>query len=480
MLLSSSQELQQQAPLRPLATDKHEQCVVCDDKASGSRHYGVLSCEGCKGFFKRSIRRQLAYACRGTKNCPINKHYRNRCQYCRLQKCLERGMRTESVQQERKPYDGRGPMTPGHNNFNSSSSQRSGFTPKDGDDLSENDMSSFMMCSNNSSPSQNNADLSTLANVVTTLAAMGHNNSNNNNNGANNSSSNNNNNVDSELEASLQLKKEETITKAFDVLSRALHLKSDVGAFAVWLWGEILQNNLIENLFVLIDEVNYYFNLSIPSPQPPHLTLHYICETASRLLFLSIHWARSISAFQTMNVDLQVKLVQSCWSKLFVLGLCQCYDTISLPSILNSVLIHLQTRLINNEKLASEKVREILNTVVLLQDYIGHIKRLKLSDAELAYMKAFVLFCPAQSGHRNHLEAMQLKVKQELDSHISATRNSSEQHQLSDRILLRLPGLANFKPANMEQIFFSGLIGNVEISSIVPYILRLDSEDCSS
>ena len=55
----------------------------------------MISCEGCKGFFKRSIRKQLGYACRGNKDCPITKHYRNRCQFCRLQKCLATGMRSE-------------------------------------------------------------------------------------------------------------------------------------------------------------------------------------------------------------------------------------------------------------------------------------------------------------------------------------------------------------------------------------------------
>lgn len=71
-----------------------ELCVVCGDRASG-RHYGAVSCEGCKGFFKRSIRKQLGYQCRGTKNCEVTKHHRNRCQYCRLQKCLACGMRSD-------------------------------------------------------------------------------------------------------------------------------------------------------------------------------------------------------------------------------------------------------------------------------------------------------------------------------------------------------------------------------------------------
>lgn len=60
------------------------------------------SCEGCKGFFKRTVRKDLSYACREDKNCIIDKKQRNRCQYCRYQKCLCCGMKREAVQEERQ------------------------------------------------------------------------------------------------------------------------------------------------------------------------------------------------------------------------------------------------------------------------------------------------------------------------------------------------------------------------------------------
>eukprot|EP00094_Tigriopus_californicus_P006094 TCALIF_05868-PB protein Name:"Similar to svp Steroid receptor seven-up, isoforms B/C (Drosophila melanogaster)" AED:0.27 eAED:0.27 QI:0/0.6/0.5/0.83/1/1/6/887/484 len=75
-------------------------CVVCGDKSSG-KHYGQFTCEGCKSFFKRSVRRNLTYQCRGNRNCPIDQNHRNQCQHCRLKKCLKMGMRREAVQRGR-------------------------------------------------------------------------------------------------------------------------------------------------------------------------------------------------------------------------------------------------------------------------------------------------------------------------------------------------------------------------------------------
>nr|CAH69898.1 retinoid X receptor [Blattella germanica] len=87
-------------PNHPLSGSKHL-CSICGDRASG-KHYGVYSCEGCKGFFKRTVRKDLSYACREDKNCIIDKRQRNRCQYCRYQKCLSMGMKREAVQEERQ------------------------------------------------------------------------------------------------------------------------------------------------------------------------------------------------------------------------------------------------------------------------------------------------------------------------------------------------------------------------------------------
>ncbi|KAG9465313.1 hypothetical protein GDO78_018516 [Eleutherodactylus coqui] len=76
-------------------------CAICGDRSSG-KHYGVYSCEGCKGFFKRTIRKDLTYTCRDNKDCTVDKRQRNRCQYCRYQKCLATGMKREAVQEERQ------------------------------------------------------------------------------------------------------------------------------------------------------------------------------------------------------------------------------------------------------------------------------------------------------------------------------------------------------------------------------------------
>merc|ERR1712013_485889 len=87
-------------------------CAVCGDNAA-CQHYGVRTCEGCKGFFKRTVQKNAKYVCLADKNCPVDKRRRNRCQFCRFQKCLMVGMVKEVVRTDSlKGRRGRLPSKP--------------------------------------------------------------------------------------------------------------------------------------------------------------------------------------------------------------------------------------------------------------------------------------------------------------------------------------------------------------------------------
>ncbi|XP_060051611.1 bile acid receptor isoform X4 [Erinaceus europaeus] len=73
-----------------------ELCVVCGDRASGY-HYNALTCEGCKGFFRRSITKNAVYKCKNGGSCVMDMYMRRKCQECRLRKCKEMGMLAECL-----------------------------------------------------------------------------------------------------------------------------------------------------------------------------------------------------------------------------------------------------------------------------------------------------------------------------------------------------------------------------------------------
>ncbi|CAF1339724.1 unnamed protein product [Adineta steineri] len=71
-------------------------CSVCNGTATGF-HYGLRTCEGCKGFFRRAVQNNKKYRCNKNGLCIIDKSQRNFCQYCRYEKCLSKGMTISTV-----------------------------------------------------------------------------------------------------------------------------------------------------------------------------------------------------------------------------------------------------------------------------------------------------------------------------------------------------------------------------------------------
>lgn len=79
--------------MTPRTPKSNRPCEVCDDGANG-RHYGVFCCNGCKCFFKRSIRNKLLYKCdKQDEQCSVIKREgKAPCKLCRFKKCANLGM----------------------------------------------------------------------------------------------------------------------------------------------------------------------------------------------------------------------------------------------------------------------------------------------------------------------------------------------------------------------------------------------------
>ncbi|XP_008412200.1 nuclear receptor subfamily 2 group C member 2 isoform X3 [Poecilia reticulata] len=495
-LLGQSGDLSRSQPV--------EYCVVCGDKASG-RHYGAVSCEGCKGFFKRSVRKNLTYSCRSKQDCVINKHHRNRCQFCRLRKCLKMGMKTDSVQSERKPID----VVPRERHSNCAASTQKIYIRKDlnspliatptfiSDTDTDGSRSSLLdqgmlvniqqpviqadgtlLLATDSKMDSEHGNLGTLANVVTSLANLSD---------SLKESLNNGDTSDSQQEE----QSASEITRAFDTLAKVFNPPEAgaeqnlaeklqcVSGTTIQLIGRDQETPIIEVEGPLLTDSHVGFKLTMPSPMPEYLNVHYICESASRLLFLSMHWARSIPAFSALGQEANTSLVRACWNELFILGLAQCAHVMNLSTILAAIINHLQSS-VQDDKLSGERVKQVMEHIWKFQEFCNSMTRLETDSYEYAYLKAIVLFSPDHPGVESsgQVEKFQEKALMELQDYVQKTY-PEDTYRLT-RILTRLPALRLMNSSITEELFFTGLIGNVSIDSIIPYILKMETAEYNS
>uniref|UniRef100_A0A0N5B4V4 Nuclear hormone receptor HR78 n=1 Tax=Strongyloides papillosus TaxID=174720 RepID=A0A0N5B4V4_STREA len=529
-----------------------EPCVVCGDKASG-RHYGAVSCEGCKGFFKRSIRKQIGYVCRGNKDCPVTKFHRNRCQFCRLKKCLAMGMRSESVQAERRPMNisnssnnnngSANNATPNNSlhsqNFNGlQSSNQNGRLNGLSDNLnlpsgntSSEGVGNLLQASNQRSTIENGSLASNLLgfngktsnlSYMQGLLAIAKNegsitssckggNENRKDSGTYDSSSSSGISCNSPDETKLQIKREsiDEDENGIDMTSVGLTasaspLSSNGGGCSLSDDGSLIIGNVI-------DPDTAKFELLINQPIPQDLNIQFFCEAASRLLFMSIHWLKNIKVFSQRDIYVE-NTMKLKWCDIFVIGLMQCNQDFNLSVMLTAMGNHLNT-CVKFGQLKPEKYDEVAEQISRLLTMIKKFDELKLSGIEFAYLKTISFTASdlpeLMTTHvsrqinsaactelyeylNNNLNSSSSSVTGTIDdSHsetdcassspgttsTSITSHSQGSCNIIDRyskIMMLLSSLRWLKQSVLVELFFSGLIGNSSIETVIPYILSMD------
>lgn len=98
-----------------MSNEGYQPCPVCGDNVSGY-HYGIFTCESCKGFFKRTVQNNKTFTCHRNGDCEISRGNRKKCPSCRFAKCVLMGMKTQAVRLDRtrggrSSYDGCSPRS---------------------------------------------------------------------------------------------------------------------------------------------------------------------------------------------------------------------------------------------------------------------------------------------------------------------------------------------------------------------------------
>ncbi|KAI8121954.1 Nuclear hormone receptor HR78 [Lucilia cuprina] len=606
-----------------------ELCLVCGDRASG-RHYGAISCEGCKGFFKRSIRKQLGYQCRGAMNCEVTKHHRNRCQFCRLQKCLASGMRSDSVQHERKPIldkkDPNAGSTTGQTTAQSltvgaggsgvkSSNASPQFQQRSKSSSSSSSIfnhnlsaaaaaaaatNTFALDTSNLAPPEifglNFAELTQtliqqaqqqqqqqqqqqhqqLTNQVSANAAgkplhyspepkqllpdndleededegdcIDIDNLRNFANAASQNSGNNqeaidyaitmglrnfaktvinNNNqninfnmdaltpnptpavgliqnsldkrvIDKALQMLLPIKQQLDNQMAHEgnglIIKNELNEDDDMGdtsgneeEFITDCMDLDEQQNqrdfvINESIFEndLIAPGYASFNLQTPNLVSSYFNVHYVCESGSRIIFLTVVWLRKVQAFVDLSQRSQIILLRNAWPSLLALAVAQ-VRKLSQSTIINT-LIHNVRQMADIEKIDPHRIKKLSEHIARLNSFIQTIQALEPSDMEYALLRLACLFNPhaflrrKEQSIRVYVQRVQQYVLNSLRKLLaSQDLPAYEAEERFNSLVLNLMPLSAFESDSIEDLFFSNLVGQVQIDNMLPYILTLSS-----
>ncbi|XP_064808676.1 nuclear receptor subfamily 5 group A member 2-like [Oncorhynchus masou masou] len=467
--------------------DLDEMCPVCGDKVSGY-HYGLLTCESCKGFFKRTVQNNKRYTCIENQTCAIDKTQRKRCPYCRFQKCLTVGMKLEAVRADRM-RGGRNKFGPMYKRDRALKQQKKALIRANG--LKIESMTQVMQAVPTdltiSSAIQN---IHQAASKGLPLSHHGH-----------------------PHHAALPHTDYDRSPFVTSPISMAMppHTGSLQGYQAAY--GHFQSTRTIKSEYPdpyssspeSIMGYNPYMDVYQTGSPPsfPHLivellkcepdepqvqtkilaylqqeqasrgkhdklnTFGLMCKMADQTLFSIVEWARSSIFFRELKVDDQMKLLQNCWSELLILD--HIFRQVHAKE--GSILL-VTGQQVDYAVIASQAGASLNNLMSHAQELVGKLRSLQLDQREFVCLKFLVLFSLDVKNLENfHLvESVQEQVNAVLLDYVMC--NYTQQTDRFGQLLLRLPEIRAISLQAEDYLYYKHLNGDVPCNNLLIEMLH--------
>ncbi|XP_031846000.1 protein dissatisfaction [Nomia melanderi] len=408
-------------------------CTVCGDRSSG-KHYGTYSCDGCSGFFKRSIHENRKYVCKEQGamkgQCRINKKLRNQCRACRLDMCFKAKMNRDAVQHVR------GPRKPKPHSIISEKQQ----SPMENSDrLRTGPGSGYVLL-----PSRRlryGQRIMSYPRPVGLVQKPPE---------------------DSQSPVSLGLSHSPSATTLYSAPPNVT-LPPQLPLLQILMSAEKCQElawnaRLQPESEYSQEQTETSLNSSGTLQTPPTPIRESLQETTARLLFMAVRWVRSLPPVQALSENDQLLLLESSWTQLFLLHLSQWFTSCNITGLLEDEQI--RDRLLKDDATTNQDL-------ITIQSIICRFRQLAPDVGECGCMKAVALFTPETEG----LQAVEtIKLLQDQAQCILGDYTSTRYLQQSGRTgsLMYLVGyLKSVSSKIVERLFFHETIGEIPISRLL-------------
>ncbi|XP_028396333.1 photoreceptor-specific nuclear receptor-like [Dendronephthya gigantea] len=462
-------------------------CEVCEDKSTG-KHYGVYCCDGCSGFFKRTVRRSTPWVCRNNNQCVVDRGNRTDCRACRFKKCLMVNMKPEGVQnshgsrvsQENTDSIMTDGGEPGYlcNDSSDHASGNAGMTTRD--NLTDNAVTSFSATNNSSppismaladgsSPDFQNRSVSPVFIKVETKRSDTYNHIENNseiiastsetvgNHLATTSNSPERRDVVSQLDIAATKSSLVTISKpvrpVMSFTQRAnqeLQLVPSVVSNDSFTHSYPYQPTQYPSTSSVVPPYRSLSHYESHTPTSNEISLRLNSESlqkmAVHLVSNSVNFAKNISSFKTMPFRDQIILLEESWKDLFIIDAA----FFSIPLDMSYIAP------------PGEGSSTLISSLRVLQDLVTRIQALALDKTECQYLKTVVLFKPDIKGLKDseQVERHQDEAQVKLLNYTRTTH--AENPARFGRMLLTLSAFERVSQDSVEKLFFRAENDKVE------------------